>query len=86
MTDRPRESQSYLPHAYQSYLLRLWRTGPEDSTVWRASLENTRTGQWHSFADLGAAFRFLDTQIEQSRTSVEGGSGQPHMSMTEKPD
>lgn len=76
MTDRPRE--------YQSYLLRLWRAGSGASGVWRASLEDTRTGQWHSFASLGAAFSFLDLQTEQLSESQEGGSDRPHISMTEK--
>ena len=78
MTDRPRE--------YQSYLLRLWRTGAGDAIAWRASLEDIRTGQWHSFASLGAAFRFLDLQTEQPGASQEGGVDPPHLSMTEQSD
>ena len=84
MTDRPHASQSYLPREYQSYLLRLWRTAQGESVIWRASLENTRTGQWHSFADLSAAFTFLDAQTAHSSASREGDSDQPHTSMTEK--
>ena len=78
MTDRPRE--------YQSYLLRLWRTGAGEAIAWRASVEDIRTGQWHSFASLSAAFRFLDHQTEQLSGSQEGGSGPPHLSMTEQSD
>ena len=75
MTDRPRE--------YQSYLLRLWRTGAGEAVAWRASLEDIRTGQWHSFASLSAAFSFLDLQTEHSSASQEGGADPPHLSMTE---
>ena len=78
MTDRPRE--------YQSYLLRLWRTGTGASVVWRASVEDIRTGQWHSFASLSAAYRFLDHQTEQFSTNQEGGPDPPHLSMTEQSD
>jgi hypothetical protein len=78
MTDRPRE--------YQSYLLRLWRTGAGDAVAWRASVEDIRTGQWHSFASLSAAFSFLDLQTEQLSASQEGGPGPPHLSMTEQSD
>ena len=85
MTGRPRETQSYLPREYQSYLLRLWRTGPGESGIWRASLEDTHTGQWHSFASLSAAFQFLDVQTARSSASQEGETDQPHVSMTEKP-
>ncbi len=76
MSDRPRE--------YQSYLLRLWQSGTGASVVWRASLEDIRTGQWHSFASLSAAFSFLDLQTEQSTTTREGGFDPPHLSMTEQ--
>ncbi len=78
MSDRPRE--------YQSYLLRLWRTGAGEAVIWRASVEDIRTGQWHSFANLGAAFSFLDLQTEQFSVSQEGGFDPPHLSMTEQSD
>ena len=86
MSDRPRESQPYLPDTYQSYLLRLWRTGTGTSIAWRASLEDIRTGQWHSFASLSAAFRFLDLQTEQRSMNQEGGSDPSYLSMTEQSD
>jgi hypothetical protein len=78
MTDRPRE--------YQSYLLRLWRTGADDAVTWRASLEDIRTGQWHSFASLSAACKYLNLQTEQLSTSQEGGPAPPHLSTTEHSD
>ena len=78
MPDRPRE--------YQSYLLRLWRTGAGEAVTWRASLEDIRTGQWHSFASLSAACKYLDLQTEQLNTRQEGGSNPPHLSMTNDSD
>lgn len=86
MTERPRLSHPNPPHEYQSYLLRLWRSGTGESGVWRVSLENARTGQWRSFPSLRAACTYLDLQMEQSDMYQEGDSAQPHPSMTEKPD
>lgn len=74
MTDQPRE--------YQSYLLRVWRTTQGETGGWRAALEDIRTGQWHGFASLSAAFTFLDLQTG----TEEGASDQLHLSLTDKPD
>jgi len=46
----------------QSYLLRLWRSGPDGQ--WRASLHAVQTGERHMFADLESLLAFL---VEQSR-------------------
>lgn len=43
-----------------SYLLRLWRVERNGEPVWWASLENPRTGERQSFADLAELFAFLD--------------------------
>ena len=55
---------------YISYLLRLWQTTSGDQVVWRASLENSQTGERRGFASLDALLRFLrqttDTETEQS--------------------
>lgn len=50
--------------AYLSYLLRLWRAPGEANQPWRASLEDTLTGQRTGFADLEALCAFLHWQIE----------------------
>lgn len=42
---------------YQSYLLRLWRDG--ESAPWRASLENTSTGEARTFAEIQMMTAFL---------------------------
>jgi len=48
---------------YQSYLLRLWRTGEAGKPVWRASLKSTHTGKKIGFACLDGLFAFLEEQI-----------------------
>jgi hypothetical protein len=49
---------------YQSYLLRLWRTGTHGA--WRASLQNTATEQVLHFADITALLAFLLTQTDEA--------------------
>ena len=45
---------------YLAYLLRLWQE--DDSTPWRATLENAHTGERHGFASLGRLLAFLQDQ------------------------
>jgi hypothetical protein len=52
--------------AYLSYLLRLWQTQSGDVLVWRASLENARTGVRRSFADPAEMFSFLQCKMAHS--------------------
>ncbi len=47
---------------YLSYLLRLWQSGKDDATIWRASLENPITGERKGFANLQDLFAFLEAQ------------------------
>jgi hypothetical protein len=49
---------------YVSYLLRLWKTTSGDKVVWRASLENSQTGERQGFASLDALFDYLRQQTE----------------------
>jgi hypothetical protein len=49
--------------AYLSYLLRLWRAPGGAGQPWRASLQDTLTGERTGFADLEALCAFLQTQI-----------------------
>ncbi|MBN1979075.1 MAG: hypothetical protein JW918_16870 [Anaerolineae bacterium] len=50
------------PH-YLSYLLRLWRVDGKDAeSVWRASLESSRTGERMVFARWDDLFDFLREQ------------------------
>jgi hypothetical protein len=51
------------PRRYRAYLLRLWQTNGEDGqAVWRASLEDARSGERHGFADLAHLYAFLEEQ------------------------
>ena len=56
MTDEPR--------TYHAYLLRLWRVNSGRSTVWHASLEDSRTGERKGFADLRGLLAFLEEQTD----------------------
>ncbi len=49
--------------AYLSYLLRLWRAPGGADQPWRASLQDTLTGERTGFADLDVLCAFLQTQI-----------------------
>jgi hypothetical protein len=49
---------------YLSYLLRLWQTKSGGEMVWRASLEDSQTGERQGFASLDALFAFLRQQTE----------------------
>jgi hypothetical protein len=48
---------------YRVYLLRLWQAeGKDGQPVWRASLEDARSGERHAFADLERLCVFLEQQ------------------------
>ena len=48
--------------SYLSYLLRLWETESGGEEVWRASLEDPRTGERKGFANLTDLFTFLEQE------------------------
>lgn len=50
--------------AYLSYLLRLWRAPGGVEQPWRASLQDTLTGERRGFPDLEALVAYLHDQIE----------------------
>ena len=56
---------------YASYLLRLWQTTSGNKVVWRASLENSQTGERQGFASLEALFNFLRQQTDTETESEE---------------
>ena len=63
--------------AYLSYLLRLWQTRSGDELVWRASLENARTGARRSFADPADMLSFLKREMRHAaRDQGTPGAGQ----------
>lgn len=58
-------SEQYKQVDYLSYLIRVWRAPSEDDHTWRASLEEARTQEVHSFKDLQSLFSFLLAQTGQ---------------------
>ena len=64
------------PRRYRVYLLRLWLAEGEDSRpVWRAALEDARTGERHGFADLAQLCAFLDAVTDDG---TEHDTQPPH--------
>ncbi len=47
---------------YTAYLLRLWPADDRIGTVWRAHLENPRTGERQGFSSLTALVAFLEEE------------------------
>ncbi len=60
-----------------SYLLRLWRAPGGVGQPWRASLEDTLTGQLQGFADLEALVAYLHGQIEGESAPEEEPGRRP---------
>ena len=52
---------------YHAYLLRLWQTGEGESTVWRISVEDPRSGERRGFADLNSLFAFLNEICREAK-------------------
>lgn len=51
------------PRRYRAFLLRLWRIDDQQGRqVWRAALEDARTGERHGFADLERLCAFLEAR------------------------
>jgi len=47
-----------------AYVLRLWLVMDGKEAIWRASLQDVRSGERRGFADLEAACRYLRARIE----------------------
>ena len=47
---------------YRVFLLRVWQADDNGRSVWRAALEDARTGERHGFADLARFCAFLEQQ------------------------
>lgn len=47
---------------YQAYLLRLWEVDSDGERIWRASLQDSHTGERRGFPDLAALAAFLAEQ------------------------
>jgi hypothetical protein len=59
---------------YRSYLLRLWAADEQGQRVWRASLQNARTGEQLCFSTLERLFTFLQDQAVSRADDPEDGS------------
>jgi hypothetical protein len=55
---------------YLAFLLRMWREN--ESTPWRATLENAHTNEQHVFADLIDLYTFLETVTGKGKGEVGG--------------
>ena len=60
---------------YLSYLLRLWQIESQGQLVWRASLEQARTGERRGFPDLAGLIAYL--REETAVATDEGVGGRP---------
>ena len=61
---------------YSSYLLRLWQTASGGELVYRASLENARTGERVGFSNLDDLFDYLRAQaglVPEAERDASGG-------------
>lgn len=56
---------------YVAYLLRLWQVGSGASAIWRASLDDPRTGERKGFADLASLYTYLSDQLKESSSDVQ---------------
>jgi hypothetical protein len=56
-----------LPHRCYPYVLRLWREIGAEPDAWRASVEDTGTGEARRFASLEELTAFLEAQMEEAR-------------------
>jgi hypothetical protein len=64
-------------HGYVSYLLRLWQAEDNGESVWRASLECSRTGQQWVFANLDDLLAFVKTQTSELSADQENRKNFP---------
>jgi hypothetical protein len=56
---------------YHAYLVRVWRD--DETTPWRASIEDAHTGESRGFASLEALFAFMRSQA----AAVDSGRSRP---------
>jgi hypothetical protein len=59
------------PAQYRAYLLRLWNANRSGPPAWRASLEDTRTGERWGFANLERLYTFLGEQIGRDSSAED---------------
>jgi len=52
---------------YLAYMLRLWQAKGEGEPLWRASLEDVRTGERRGFASLEELFAYLKDETGHTK-------------------
>ena len=60
---------------YLSYLLRIWQVKDGGDLTWRASLEDSHTGDRKGFASLEALVAFLWEQVHNRKREVGVNQG-----------
>ena len=64
---------------YCAYLLRLWRADRPGTTIWRASLQSSGSGERHLFATLEQLFTFLEQETDRRSARVSPGPAERQM-------
>jgi len=67
---------------YKAFLLRLWQVKQNGHEIWRASLEDSHTGERRGFASLEALMEFLRGQTQDMGDEKDD----PVNPISEKPD
>ena len=62
------------PGDYHAYLLRLWRAQQDQQVVWRASLDDPRTGERRGFASFDQLVDYLQETLEERPKDEEAQS------------
>ena len=63
---------------YRAYLVRLWQTHRGGQVMWRASVEDTRSGERRAFPDLAHLFAFLEEVTGGRFADPASGTSGPH--------
>lgn len=61
------------PPRYSVYLLRCWQerdSGNDIPASWRFSLEDSRSGKRHGFADLKSLMQYLDQALQEDESEM----------------
>lgn len=71
---------------YRAYLLRLWLVDDNGQPVWRAALEDPRSGERLGFADAGQLVAFLQEQLALQRSGLPPGAGSQAPPRRQRPE
>lgn len=62
---------------YRSFLIRLWRSESDDTSIWHASTEDTMTGERRNFAAINQLFSFLEQQTREPQIANTTTQSEP---------